>query len=830
MPLNLSKLSKTSLLDTEVNPREIFNLLPNKHAKYKYPRDVQSQVWDRWLGRRADRDLVVKMNTGGGKTVVGLLMLKSCLNEGVGPAVYVAPDAYLVTQVLKEAGDLGIAVTTDVGSGAFLQGKAILVVNIYKLVNGLSVFGTTDTGVKIPLGAVLVDDAHACLSTTESQFTLSVPAGGEVYKGLMQLFRDELLEQNDTKLLEIMDGASDQEMLVPFWAWHAKGLQVSQLLTDNRTSEDIKFSWPLIKNHLGLCRCVVSGTKIEISPRCLPIEAVPAFTEAKRRIFMTATLADDSILVSDFGARPELVAQHLTPNVANDIGDRMILVPQEIDPTLPESALKAFIKKKSTHYNTVVIVPSDYRVQFWADVADLVVKAENLETAVEQLKSKHVGLVVMVNKYDGIDLPNSACRILVLDGLPQARRLYERIETNLLAGSEHVIGRQIQRIEQGMGRGIRANDDYCVVLLMGASLTRAMFTMGARQMFSPATRAQLEKSSEVAEQLGSGLDELDSAIEVCLKQATDWKSVAREAVANISYPPTGTVRPMAVAQRVAFDNASIRNYAQAEGALQDVINQFAGKEASGVLGWLKWQMAEYVQFTDAVRAQQILKGALQLNRRLTRPIDGLDYEKLDAKDMQQAHNVAWTLKPFIGKKTDLLVKLNGILDDLAFLPDNANEFEAAMQDVAAFLGFRAQRPEVDFKRGPDVLWAVGNLRYFVIECKSGAVATKITKHYANQLSGSMDWFAQRYDHTCKATPVMVHPSKVLEAAAAAHVDARIMTVDKLAAFREAVRAFGTAVAGRLENLDAEQAQRLLEHHKLTAERLLETYTEAPRQS
>jgi Rad3-related DNA helicase len=155
-------------------------------------------------------------------------------------------------------------------------------------------------------------------------------------------------------------------------------------------------------------------------------------------------------------------------------------VPQEIDPNVSEAELKAFVKKKSAHYNTVVIVPSDFRMKFWADVADLVVKAENLEAAVDQLKAKHVGLVVMVNKYDGIDLPNSACRILVLDGLPQARRSYERIETNMLAGSAHVIGRQIQRIEQGMGRGVRANDDYCVVLLMGSSLTRTMFTMGAK--------------------------------------------------------------------------------------------------------------------------------------------------------------------------------------------------------------------------------------------------------------------------------------------------------------------------------------------------------------
>jgi len=337
MPLNLSKLSKTSLLDTEVNPREIFNLLPDKNAKYKYPRDVQSQVWDRWLTRRSDRDLVVKMNTGGGKTVVGLLMLKSCLNEGIGPAVYGAPDTYLVTQVLREAADLGIAVTPDPGTGAFLQGKAILVVNIYKLVNGLSVFGTTDTGVKIPLGVVMIDDAHACLSTTEAQFTLSAATGGAVYTGLLQIFRDELLEQNDTKLLEIEDGARDQEMLVPFWAWHAKGQQVAKLLTEHRTDDEIKFTWPLVKNHLDHCRCVISGSKIEISPRCLPIEAIPAFTEARRRIFMTATLADDSILVSDFGAKPELVERHITPNVANDIGDRMILVPQEIDPGVAEN-------------------------------------------------------------------------------------------------------------------------------------------------------------------------------------------------------------------------------------------------------------------------------------------------------------------------------------------------------------------------------------------------------------------------------------------------------------------------------------------------------------
>jgi len=830
MPINFSKLSEKSLVDTEVNPREIFNLLAEKDPKYKYPRDVQSQVWDRWMPRREERDLVVKMNTGGGKTVVGLLMLKSSLNEGVGPAVYIAPDKYLAKQVLKEARDLGINVTSDHQGGDFLNGKAILVTNIFHLVNGFSVFGTTDTGIKIPIGALLIDDAHACLATTESQFTLSVSAQNDLYVALLQIFHDALLAQNDTKLLEIEAGATDQEMLVPFWAWQSKSTQVAKALTEHRQDDEIKFNWPLIKNHLDQCRCIFSGHRLEISPKCLPIEAVPSFIEAKRRIFLTATLADDSILVSDFNVKPETAISHITPNVANDIGDRMILVPQEIDPELTEENIKAFLKEKSKSYNTVIIVPSEFRLNFWSDVVDLAVKADNLDAAVERLKAGHVGLVVMVNKYDGIDLPGSACRILVLDGLPQARRLYERIETNILAGSEHIISKQIQRIEQGMGRGIRANDDHCVVLLMGASLIKTMFLMGAKQRFSPATRAQLEKSFEVAGQLDGGIDELNDAIEVCLKQNKEWKKVSREAVANITYPAQGSIRSIAVAQRSAFDAASIRNYQVAQRILQDVIHTAPGKESDNTVGWLKWQLAEYVQFTDPVQAQQILKSALQINRRLTRPIDGVDYQKLNTRDLHQARDVTWKARAYSGKPNSLLIHVNGILDSLAFAPENANEFEGAMQQLGEFLGFLAQRPEVEFNSGPDVLWAVGNLKYFVIECKSSAVVEKITKTYANQLSGSMNWFGIRYDQTSSATAVLVHPSKFFEAAASPHPTARIITAKTLPLLKEAVHGFAKALAASVDTIDAKQAQQLLDHHNLTPEKFLQAFTEEPKAS
>jgi len=570
---------------------------------------------------------------------------------------------------------------------------------------------------------------------------------------------------------------------------------------------------------------------MEISPRCLPIDAIPAFVEAKRRIFMTATLADDSILVSDFGARPDNVVNHITPRIANDIGERMILAPQEIAPDLDEKELRAFLADLARRHNTVVIVPSTYRAEFWKDVAAEVATAANLASVVDRLRQQHVGLVVLINKYDGVDLPGDACRILVLDGLPQARKLIERVETNVLAGSRQLLGRQIQRIEQGMGRGIRGRDDHCVVLLMGGSVTRSLFFMGAKEMFSPATLAQFELSKRVAAQLGNALKDIDEAIQVCLQRDKEWRKLAREAVANVSYPAKGAVRKVAVAQRNAFEAASIRDFKDAERAMQAAADDArANNEGDAVMGWLLWQLAEYKQLRDGVEAQKVLKAAIQRNRRVLKPLEGIDYERLESKDLTQAKNVAWNLMPYKNDPNRLIVFANALLEDLKFAPNNASEFEAAMHDLAGLIGYRSQRPELEFNKGPDVLWAVGDLKYLVIECKSGASVETVSKQYANQLAGSVHWFAARYGDDAVSTPILVHPSSVFEYAATPPPGVRVITEECLSKLRDAVRAFVHAIRASVSGLDTAKAKELLEHHRLTPDALLAAYTVKPRTS
>ncbi len=55
----------------------------------------------------------------------------------------------------------------------------------------------------------------------------------------------------------------------------------------------------------------------------------------------------------------------------------------------------------------------------------------------------------MANRYDGIDLPDKACRILILDSAPGAQRLAERYVEGRREGSDIYELNTTRAIEQG---------------------------------------------------------------------------------------------------------------------------------------------------------------------------------------------------------------------------------------------------------------------------------------------------------------------------------------------------------------------------------------------
>ncbi len=820
MNLDFAKLAGKQTADTISDPQKIFHALPEKDKKYKYLRDVQGEVLGTWFNRRDERDLLLKMNTGSGKTVVGLLILKSCLNDNMGPSVYVAPDNYLVQQVIKTANELGIETTTDPRSSHYTAGKAVLVIPIHTLVNGKSKFGVGAEGIKLAIGSIIIDDAHACIATTQEQFTLTLSHEHPCYKKLFQIFREDLIGQSHIGVLEMENGDPKGLVPVPYWAWINRQETITKILFEAREEQDFSFIWPLIKDNLALCQCVFSSRAVEISLKSLPINVINSFTQAHRRIYMTATLSNDSVLVSDFNADPDSLKIPISPKTASDIGDRMILIPQELNTDTTDDDIKALLVQLSESHNIVVIVPSFQRAQYWQNVAADILTAKNIVEGVNKLQNSHIGLVVLVNKYDGIDLPDDACRVLVIDGLPSARRLIDRIEQSALLHSESYKCRQIQRIEQGMGRGVRSNDDYCAVLLMGAQLTQQLNAPNALNHFTEATKAQLELSKLVSDQIeNKGINEVISVIDVLLSRNSNWVRASKEALIDIVYPSEAAISEAVIRQRVAFNAASRNQFETAQNEMQAVANTTTDKIEKG---WYLQQVAEYAHNIDPVESQTILAAASNLNPNILKPIVGVNYKKLNPLNQEQAEHCSKYLNKTYFSSNEFMIGVNALLDQLKFAPESWNSFEETIKELAFLLGFEGQRPEKEFNRGPDVLWGIGDLKYLTISCKNEATASSITKRYAEEIGGSANWFKQTYDHTCNCIPVIIHPVAVFDNNATPPIDTRVITQDKLDSLREAVRKFAKAIADKMN--DPESIRINLNHFKLSGPAFIEAFT------
>jgi hypothetical protein len=173
----------------------------------------------------------------------------------------------------------------------------------------------------------------------------------------------------------------------------------------------------------------------------------------------------------------------------------------------------------------------------------------------------------------------------------------------------------------------------------------------------------------------------------------------------------------------------------------------------------------------------------------------VEYQRLSSIG-DQARQASEFLSGRYKDGNELIVGVAAILDDLHPSPDQAavTRFEQATMDLGLHIGLAAQRPERDTGEGPDVLWSMGELKYLVIECKSGVTADVIYRHDSEQLSHSMDWFDEKYDQSCSATPILIHKSPLLHHNASARQGTQVITFDRLSELRDAVRKFAASLA------------------------------------
>lgn len=750
--VDFKKLQEAKAKPKPNNPREIFNALP-KPPGINDLYASQAEVLDAWYPRREETDVVVKLHTGGGKTLVALLMAQSMMNETGEPVLYLAPTNQLVEQVLVKSKEYGIAALPYTKGqplpAEFHDGKAVLVGVYETLFNGRSKFGVRGSGQEVvKVGAIILDDAHVALSSVRDAFTLNISATDhkEVYKELADRFRPAFKEVGRLgSFNDIINGKEFGVIEVPSWAWHRKLDEVQQYLSGEVDGID-PFVWPFLRDNLGVCHCLFSKTSVSVTPLFPLVDMLPTFDDAKRRIYMSATIADDSEIVRTFGASQEAISKPITSTSLAGVGERMILVPglmnlgTPIVPMVKDIATKLAQKKRGV----AILAPSGTAAKEWADIADYPEKTSAVSERVAAMQAgDSYGPLVLANRYDGIDLAGNACRFLVMDNLPQGTTNYDVFRMNVVADAA-VNSLLAQRIEQGIGRGTRGGADYCVIMLIGSKLVGWIGRKKNLDFLTASTRVQLKMGQEVSEAVTTP-EEVRQTIVKCLQRDPDWVSYHASELADAAHaPPIDQLGlKVAAAERKAFKLQRLGQYEKALAAIEKLMGDKVLEADAQRRAWLAALAARIAyQMEDDDKGQKLQTTAFSVNNNHSPPRKRPAYMVRPTPGRQSAAIVK-RLADY-DQRAAILADFEEAMSDL--VPEaSASRYEEALAALGAFLGFDAERPEKVHNTGPDVLWRTDATFDFVIEAKSEKdEGNPLYKKDHAQLLEAEHWFKQAY--------------------------------------------------------------------------------------
>ncbi|MGG1690811.1 DEAD/DEAH box helicase [Heyndrickxia ginsengihumi] len=804
--IDFGKLFDDQYDQKPIFPKEVFESNV-RDQKFSYLRGDQEKILEKWFKQRNLKDNIIKMNTGGGKTTVGLLQLQSSLNEGIGPALYLCLDNQLTEQVLNDAKGLGINCVTFGADNEipieFLNNEAILVTTFQKLFNAKSVFGILGDASRpvINIGCLVIDDAHAALSKAREVFSLKFHSSSSKYKELLAMFKESLVSQSFGTALDVIEGRDKYSILmVPYWSWIARIEDVTKLLSSYENDDlDMKFKWPLIRDYLDQYYTLVSASYIELVPKCLPIQKIPSYFKAKRRIFMSATLNDDSSLIKDFHINKESVLNPLQSETFSDVGEKMILAPYNVDRRL-KSNLLAQALSNIDGYNVVTLVSSNNKAELWKKNNFTQPSPNNIIDTINKLKTTKGNHIVLSNRYDGIDLPDDACRILVIDGLPSATSLFEQYSLFARPASKIMRLNQAQKIEQGLGRAVRSVNDYAVVLLLGADLVSLVSTKDFQDLMSPQTVTQIKLGTQIVDLLkkedGDPLKLIGFAMQQVLNRDEKWIKLHKSRITKTTRQTVNNeLIEYAEVERNAFDLAISGQPLQAAELVRNTINRLKILDNDDE-GWYLQLAATYMYKVDRSKAMELQLSAHKKNSYLLRPPEGTSYVKLTKKQTIQSIRV----KEFIDKFSEpnaMVLHINAVLEKLIFSPESSAQFEKAFCDIGKCLGFEAQQPEKEYGVGSDVLWNIYENEFLVIEAKNEVLVsrTEIYKSETEQISNSVNWFREEYPDKF-GIPVLIHPSIVLHREAFAPKNCVVLNEYNLKAMVNNIRGFFIKLAER----------------------------------
>lgn len=726
-------------------------------------RPSQIEIFRQIDNNIANRDLVVKLNTGGGKTTTGLIYLKHMMDKYREPVVFLVPTIQLAEQVVEEGAKIGLDVHIWAAKESYppedcVQCAAVMVCTYDKFFNGKSTFARKD--VRLVPCALVLDDVHSGIETVKKNFSANLSL--DASKELIELLTEPLKQAEPAIWTRLEFGDEAAILEVPHWILAENVDAIRGILARHSGDGELTFSWNYLSRALEMCRIVIGihGAAITLDPPFA--DYVEHYVKVRHRLFMSASLHDGASLIRELGCDESAAASPIQVSGEAAVGERMVLVPSLIDPAFSRESLLLLARQFTQLTNVVVLVSSESQSEYW--VAGGAVKAERAAFSgmVAKLRGEPRGnFVVFVNRYDGIDLPDAACRILIIDGLPSGEGIVDRLDNSNSGGLLGMRGKLANKIEQGLGRAVRSSSDYSAVILAGQDLANFVSRRIVLESFSPGTVKQIEIGREVSKAIAAEVDKVSgiaNALGQLLGRDQGWREYYAAQMAAIITPPgiaeeAETRRNVAVAERDAAVAAQARDYYTASNRLRRAAN-LLGRDRYA-RGAIKQSAAKVMYLHDKVAAMDLQGSAYADNYNLSRP------PVLPAPSQRRISDQADLLAEWFREfddKNGALIELDALASRVSYANDTET-VEAAICDLGKFLGAESRRPERETNRGPDNLWIFGD-RAFCIEMKSEKFS-KLWKDDAGQIAVSARWVSDNFPGMAEISQVI--GSDVVEA-------------------------------------------------------------------
>lgn len=725
---DFSKVSKPKAKHTDpdwANPVSFFYKLSHPEIKDLFP--VQRDVLKNWFAefKSDSNDKMVSLNTGGGKTLIGLMIAESMRRDTGGKIVYVCPNTFLGKQSVDEAEKYGIKVSSYLRLGtdrpawadeaSFLENNAICVTTYSAVLNPRSIFKDME------IRGVVFDDAHLSLNLLDDQYSIRSDDRALI-KEISDLFKSSPFIKE--KIESIQDGDPLPLIMIPPIEWSQQSETIKEILNKNQSIKD-SLSWINLKEKIDRTFCFISAYGIEIGFLYPDIKSHYIFHNSVHRVYLSATLPNLDDLTRVFGVTPTRIDVE-NPDYRPQ---RLFVFTKKTKIDDPETSIRNELPSISP--KNLVLVPSNESLTPYRNGNTLIPdNSADVPTKIERFKTSDSDTLVLANRYDGIDMPGETCHSLIIDGLPYTGNLKNRFFSEYFHNHKNSFLRSIvaSKLIQAFGRTIRANNDYSIIFLLGSKLNSWLINKDNQKFFKPDLYEDIEIGLSVSESITS-TDDIKSLSGEILGQTDNWKAFLEERKSSVG--PT---------QSLSVEDEDRNIFiSQKERKIQDLF--MSGSYRACLEAILEYQ-ADLADYSKPILGLYLSVAAICC------------IKTNDAR-AEEFSGRAYGINPIFGtpvKINEQIMSLQAqrIIDNNSAIPQfdwtiTTAQFDENLKKLGTLLGFDAFRPEAEGDGTLDVCW-VDDERKFVIGFENKVDKTNkiLSKHESDQCSGHLNWLNENY--------------------------------------------------------------------------------------